>query len=229
MKNNTTQLVSAALIAVSSLCTVASAGVVSSIVLDDFSTDPNTEFGGVGIYSSVIYANPFNQSSSFTLDTLFNSGADTGAVFFNSGIGVKQGASIEYSNNGAGLNLNAGATGVLGFEMDFLASDQGFTVNIELGNNGDGPSGLGGVASWSVYVPAGSSLTAAWSLADFIISPNFDVNDIDTIYVTFNTQDNPTASLDFVATEFRMNVVPAPSAAALFGVGGLVLMGRRRR
>lgn len=215
------------MIAITLLSAGASAGIASSIVLDDFSSDPNADFAGPGVYSSVIYSNPFNQGSSFTLDTLFNSGADTGAVFFNSGIGVQQGASIEYSNNGAGLNIDAGAMGVLGFEMDFLAADLGFYVNIELGNNGDGPSGLAGVAFLSVFVPAGSSLTATWSLGDFIISPNFDMNDIDTIRVDFNPQDS-TASLDFVATEFRMNLVPTPGTAAILGLGGLVMIRRRR-
>lgn len=224
MRHNHTML---ALSAVLCAAGMAQGGVASSIVLDDFDSDPNTGAGGPGVYSTTIFDNPFNQGASFTLDTALSSGSDTGAVIFNSGIGVKQGASILYDNSGAGLNLDLGALGAMGFEMDFLSVDQGFVARIELGNNGDGPSGMAGVASLDVFVPAGVDQTAFWSLGDFIVSPNFDIADVDSISVSFNIEDNATASLDFIASEFRM-VVPTPGAIALLGMGGLVA-GRRRR
>ena len=205
----------------------AHAGIASTLILDDFDSDPNDDAGGPGVYSTTIYNNPFNQGADFTLDTALSSGSDVGAVIFNSGIGVEQGASIVYDNGGAGLNLDAAALGLTGFELDFLDVDQGFTVNIDLANNGDGPSGMAGVATLSVYVPAGMNQTAYWSLGDFIISPGFDIQDVDTVTLSFNTEDNPTASLDFIATEFRA-VVPTPGSLALFGMGGLIAARRRR-
>lgn len=208
------------------VCGLAQGG-ISTVILDDFDSDPNDDLGGPGTYNSVIFSNPFNQSSSFTLDTAFNSGSDTGAIFFNSGIGVEQGASIVYDNSGSGLNLDAGGLGLVGFELDFLDVDLGFMMSIELGNNGDGPSGMAGVASLEVFVPAGMNQTASWSLNDFIISPGFDVNDVDSVTLNFNLDSDPTASLDFAATEFRA-VVPAPGAIALLGLGGLVVSRRRR-
>lgn len=212
--------------ALAAVCGLAQGG-ISTLILDDFDSDPNDDLGGPGTYDSVIFNNPFDQSSSFTLDTAFNIGGDAGAIFFNSGIGVEQGASIVYDNGGSGLNLDAGGLGLVGFEMDFLNVDLGFMMSIELGNNGDGPSGMAGVASLEVFVPSGMNQTASWSLNDFIISPGFDVNDVDTVTLNFNLESDPTASLDFAATEFRA-VVPAPGAMALLGLGGLVVSRRRR-
>ena len=200
---------------------------LAGIVLDDFDADTNTGLAGAGTYSSVIFSNPFNQGSSFSLDTLLDSGSDIGAVIFNSGIGVEQGASISYDNGGDGLNMDFASMGVLGFEMDFLDVDQGFTMGISLGNNGDGPSGLGGVASLAVFVPAGMNQTASWTLNDFIISPGFDIQDVDSIIVDFNLEQNPTASLDFIASEFRL-IVPTPGTSAILAFGGLAMTRRRR-
>lgn len=209
------------------MTSTAQAGISSTLILDDFDSDPNDDAGGPGVYSTVVFNNPFNQSAEFTLDTLLSSGSDTGAVIFNSGIGVEQGASIRYDNNGSGLNLNAAALGITGFEMDYLDVDQGFVMNIELSNNGDGPSGMAGVATLAVFIPAGMNQTASWSLGDFIISPGFDIQDVDTVTVNFNLEDNATASLDFIATEFRA-VVPAPGPIALLALGGIVAVSRRR-
>jgi len=206
---------------------VSHAGIASTVVLDDFESDPNTGLAGAGVFSSEIFNNPFNQGSSFTLDTLFDSGSDVGAVIFNSGIGVEQGASISYDNDGSGLSMDFASMGVLGFEMDFLDVDQGFMMEVGLGNNGDGPSGFGGVAMLAVFVPAGMNQTANWTLNDFIISPGFDIQDVDSITVSFNLRDNPTASLDFIASEFRL-VVPTPGSLALLGIGGLTASRRRR-
>ncbi|HCT44647.1 MAG: hypothetical protein CMJ35_14115 [Phycisphaerae bacterium] len=206
----------------------AQAGIASALILDDFDSDPNDDAGGPGVYSTVIFNNPFNQGSDFSLDTMLNSGSDVGALIFNSGIGVEQGASIVYDNAGAGLSLNPGAMGLTGFELDFLSVDQGFTMSIELGNNGDGPSGLAGIATLEMFVPAGIGQTASFSWGDFIYSPNFDPADVDSITLSFNPEDGATASLDFIASEFRGVIVPTPGAVAIMGIGGLLIVSRRR-
>lgn len=215
-------------LAVLAITGAAQGGIASSLILDDFDSDPNDDAGGARVISSVVFNNPFNQGSDFTLDTALSSGSDVGVVIFNSGIGVEQGASISYDNEGAGLNLNPDAMGLTGFELDFLSVDQGFTMSIELGNNGDGPSGLAGVATLEVFVPAGVDQTAFFSWGDFIYSPNFDPADVDQITLNFNPEDGATASLDFIASEFRGVIVPTPGAVAIMGIGGLLIVSRRR-
>jgi len=214
-------------IALLAITGIANAGIAPTIVLDDFDSDPNDDAGGIGVYSSIVFNNPFGQDSSFTLDTALDSGSDVGVVVFNSGIGVEQNASILYNNEGAGLNLDAGSLGATGFELDFLMVDQDFTFRIELGNNGDGPSGMGGVAFIDISVSAGGGQTVSASLGDFIISPGFDINDVDSVNLEFNLEDGAVASLDFIASEFRL-VVPSPGSVALMGLGGMLITRRQR-
>ena len=207
---------------------LAQAGASTTLILDDFDADPNDDAGGPGVYSSTMFSDPFSQGGVFNLDTSFDSGSDIGAVFFNSGIGAEQGASISYSNNGAGLDLDGIGLGIEGFDIDFLLSDQDFVANIVLTTFDAGGAAVGD-ASWAVLVSAGAS-TAHWSFTDFqIINGDFDASNIDDITINFNLADNPTASLDFVATEFRATVaVPAPGSLAMLGLGGLVATRRRR-
>lgn len=217
----------ASLCTIAGACTLAQGGVVSSIVLDNFDSDPNTGAGGPGTYSTQIFDNPFSQSASFTLNTAFNDGTNQGVLIFDSGIGVKQGASILYNNSGTGLNLNAAAMGATGFEFSFLQVDQSFMMRFEMSNNGDGPSGMAGVASYDVLVNAGMGQTISAAFGDFIISPGFDINDVDDIKLSFNLEGNATASLDFVASQFSLTV-PAPGSLALLGLGSLAAVRRRR-
>ncbi len=209
-------------IALAASCGLASAGVVSSSVLDDFDTDPNTGLAGPRTININMIDNPFNQPASFGVDTAFDIGTDQGALVFNSGIGVKQGASIVYNNSDAGLGFNGNAMGLAGFCIDFLEVDQNFILRFELGD------GAGGLASYEAVVFAGINQTIEVSFGDFQASPGFDMNDIDSIALGFNNGDNSTASLDFIASEFRMSVVPTPGALALLGLGGLAASRRRR-
>lgn len=210
----------------SAVAGLAQAGAFTTLILDDFDADPNDDAGGPGVYSSTMFSDPFNQGGVFNLDTGFDSGSDIGAVFFNSGIGAEQGASISYSNNGSGLDFDGIGLGIEGFEIDFLLADQDFVANIVLTTFDAGGVAVGD-ARWAVLVSAGAS-TAHWSFADFIIvNGDFDASNIDDITINFNLRDNPTASLDFVATEFRA-VVPTPSSLAMLGLGGLALSRRRR-
>lgn len=211
---------------IAAIAGLAQAGASGTLILDDFDTDPNADAAGPGIYSSTMFSDPFNQGGVFNLDTGFDSGSDIGAVFFNSGIGAEQGASISYSNNGSGLDFDGIGLGIEGFEIDFLLADQDFVANIVLTTFDAGGVAVGD-ARWAVLVSAGAS-TAHWSFADFIIvNGDFDASNIDDITINFNLRDNPTASLDFVATEFRA-VVPTPSSLAMLGLGGLALSRRRR-
>jgi len=205
----------------------AQAGIASAIMLDDYDSTPNMGAGGVGDYSTIMLNNPFNQSADFSLEAALTIGSDTGAVVFNSGIGVEQSGVISYSNSGAGLNLDAIDSGIQGFEIDFAMVDLSFTTQIVMYSFDDMGNAVGS-ARWSVLVEAGTNVIASWSLADFIIvQGDFDATNIDQLEVIFNTEDNPTASLDFIATEFRA-VVPASGAWALLGLGGLVATKRRR-
>ena len=52
----------ASLCTIAGACTLAQGGVVSSIVLDNFDSDPNTDAGGPGTYSTQIFDNPFSQT-----------------------------------------------------------------------------------------------------------------------------------------------------------------------
>ena len=199
---------------------------IASIVLDDFDSDPNTNAGGVGDYSSIVFNNPFNQGSSFTLETVVDTGSDIGAVVFNSGIGVEYGASISYSNSGAGLDFDGAASGVQSFELDFAMVDQGFEASIVLTTFDDMGNAVGD-ARLAVSIAAGTSITASWNLASFTTSGAFDASNIDDVTLSFNPEDNVTASLDFIATEFRA-MVPSPGPLALLGLGGMLIARRGR-
>jgi hypothetical protein len=203
-------------------CCFGQANAQDSVVWDTFSSDPNTEWGGVGVYMSSIFDDPFAQGASFLLDTGFVSGPDEGAIFFNSGIGAEQGASISYSDFQGGFDFFTTA-----FEIDFLMVDQEFDVQLTLSDSG-GADGLGGVAIGDVVIPAGESHTASILFADLIISPGFSLSDVDQVSFQFNTPETPTASLDFVATEIRLLSVPEPSAFTLFSIGGFLMIRRRR-
>lgn len=197
----------------------AAAGGGLTIVLDDFDSTPNDEAGGPRVISSTETANPFGQPSDFFVETGFSAGGATGAAIFNSGIGVEQEGQINWDNDGAGLNLDAAALGIVGFELDFLLVDQDFDLQIVLGTND------GGTATIDAMIAAGGSRTESISLGDFDFGAGFDAADVDSVTITFNS--GSVASLDFVVTEFRA-VVPAPGAMALLGLGGLVAVRRRR-
>lgn len=193
----------------------------TSIVLDDFASDPNGLPGGPRSVSSNVLANPFNQGSSFDIDTGFSFNAINGAAIFNSGSGVEQEAEILWNNDGAGLNLDALALGIVGFELDFLFVDQDFTMEITLGTDG------GGSVVASYLVAAGGDRTESVSLADFSFDAGFDATDVDSVRIGFNSEGTTVASLDFITTEFRA-VVPAPGAATVLALGGLLAARRRR-
>lgn len=199
---------------------------IASVVLDDFDSDPNDDLGGVGTYSTIILSNPFNQGADFNLDTGVSIGSDVGSLIFNSGIGVEQQGSIIYNAEGAGLSLDAAGLGVQGFEMDFAMIDQDFYAEIDLFTYDDMGNSVGS-ASRVIQIGAGMDITAAWNLGDFSVADAFDASDVDEVRLTFNVRNNPTASLDFIATEFRA-VVPSPGSAVLLGIGGLMITRRQR-
>lgn len=201
------------------LTSAATAG-TSTLILDDFDADPNDDAGGPRTVTSTIVDNPFSQPATFNVDSGFSFDGDDGALIFNSGIGVQQEGSIVWDNAGAGLDLDAAALGLVGFEIDFLLIDQSFDMVVELGTNG------GGVATYAVTVNPADAGVLSFSLADFSADAGFDTADLDSIQIVFNAEGG-TASLDFIATEFRA-VVPAPGALVMLGLGGLVARGRRR-
>ena len=199
---------------------------IASVVLDDFDSDPNDDLGGVGTYSTIILSNPFNQGADFSLDTALSIGDDVGSLIFNSGIGVEQQGRIIYNDEGAGLGLDAAGLGVQGFEMDFAMVDLDFIAEIDLFTYDDMGNSIGS-ASRMIQIGAGTDITAAWDLGDFSVADAFDASDVDEVRLTFNVRNNPTASLDFIATEFRA-VVPSPGSAVLMGIGGLLITRRQR-
>lgn len=199
---------------------------IASVVLDDFDSDPNDDLGGVGTYSTIILSNPFNQGADFSLDTALSIGDDVGSLIFNSGIGVEQQGRILYNDEGAGLSLDAAGLGVQGFEMDFAMVDLDFIAEIDLFTYDDMGNSIGS-ASRMIQIGAGTDITAAWDLGDFSVADAFDASDVDEVRLTFNVRNNPTASLDFIATEFRA-VVPSPGSAVLMGIGGLLITRRQR-
>ncbi|MBO6739229.1 MAG: hypothetical protein JJ916_05150 [Phycisphaerales bacterium] len=199
---------------------------IASVVLDGFDSDPNDDLGGVGAYSTIILSNPYDQGAEFTLDTAMSVGDDMGCLVFNSDVGVVQIGTIEYSNEGAGLNLDAAGLGVQGFEVDFAMIDQDFYAEIDLFTYDDMGNTVGS-ASRLIQISAGTDITAAWSLGDFSVADAFDASDIDEVRLTFNVRNFPTASLDFIAAEFRA-VVPSPGSAVLMGIGGLLITRRQR-
>ncbi|MFG0305136.1 MAG: VPLPA-CTERM sorting domain-containing protein [Phycisphaerales bacterium JB040] len=195
-----------------------------TIVLDDFDSNPNDEAGGPRELSSTINFNPYNQSSSFEVLTGFTLDDIAGAVVFNSGIGVEHTGIINWDNNGAGLNLDAAALGLVGFELDFLQIDQMFEIGILLETFG---AANASASLTSKIGPALSPKTFSFSAGDFSFQENFDLSDVDSVTITFNSESMNTPSLDFILTEFRA-VVPSPASAALLGLGGLVATRRRR-
>ena len=199
---------------------------IASVVLDDFDSDPNDDLGGVGTYSTIILSNPFNQGADFSLDTALSIGDDVGSLIFTSGIGVEQQGRIIYNDEGAGLSLDAAGLGVQGFEMDFAMVDLDFIAEIDLFTYDDMGNSIGS-ASRMIQIGAGTDITAAWDLGDFSVADAFDASDVDEVRLTFNVRNNPTASLDFIATEFRA-VVPSPGSAVLMGIGGLLITRRQR-
>ncbi len=203
------------------------AGSLAGVVFDTFDADPGSAGLGDREYGSSITSDPFGQGGNFTLDTAFASGADTGAMFFNSGIGAEQSAWISYSNAGSGLDLDAGSMGLTHFELDFLLADQDSFVTIVLSTYDEFGASIG-ETMLDVLVPAGAGTTASWAMADFTESfGSFDASNIDEISISFNGGQSPTASLDFVATEFR-GVVPTPGTLALLGLGSICSIRRKR-
>lgn len=193
-----------------------------SIVLDDFDSIPNGEAGGPREVSSVVNANPFGQMSDFDVLTSFLFDGIDGAAIFNSGIGVQQTGTINWDANDAGLNLDAAALGVVGFELDFLQIDQAFDIMVLL------ESFEGGSAMATATVgPAMELTTYALPAGAFNLMGGFDFTDVDSVTISFNPADGNTASLDFILTEFRATV-PSPASVALLGLGGLVATRRRR-
>jgi hypothetical protein len=210
------------LIALLGLAAFAGTAIAGSptLILDDFDADPNDDAGGPRLLSTSIIANPFGQAANFDIDTGLNIGGDIGAAIFNSGIGVEQEGAILWDNNGAGLSLDAGALGLLGFELDFAAIDQDFNYIFRLTDgNGEQLSGSGSFA-------AGGSRTESIGLGDLSSSGSFDASDVDSVQITFNVRGD-TASLDFILTEFRA-VVPSPGAILMLGMGGLLCVRRSR-
>ncbi len=205
---------------------LAHAGIANTLILDDFDSDPNDDLGGVASYSTIILSNPFSQGADFSLDTLMSTGGDTGALIFNSGIGVEQIGTIVYNNEGAGLDLDAAGLGVQGFELDFALVDIGFYAQLTLYTYDDMGNAIGS-ATQLIQISAGMDLMGEWTLADFSVADAFDASDVDEVRLTFNVRNFPTASLDFIATEFRA-VVPPPGSAALLGLGGLMIARRGR-
>jgi hypothetical protein len=201
-------------------CTGAATAGGLTIVLDDFDSDPNDEAGGPRSVSSIVLSNPFNQPATFGVDTAFSFNGVNGAAIFNSGIGAEQEGTILWDNNGAGLGLDAASLGLVGFELDFLMVDLDFSYIIEVS------SADGSLFEFGSFA-AGGERTESLSLTDFDASGNFDASAVDSIRIIFNVSDAPTASLDFILTEFRA-VVPAPGSLALLGFGGLVAARRRR-
>jgi len=195
-----------------------------SIVLDDFDSDPNDEAGGVREITSTVNFNPYGQTSTFDLLTGFSLDDIAGAVVFNSGIGVEHTGMINWDNNGAGLNLDAAGLGVVGFELDFLQIDQMFEVSILL----ETFDTTGSSASLTRKIgPALAPTTFAFDMGDFSTVGSFDLSDVDSVTITFNSESVNTPSLDFILTEFRATV-PSPASVALLGLGGLVAVRRRR-
>ncbi len=206
----------------------AAPALAGSLVIDDFTGAPEAMIGASRDLDASFLADPFAQSGEFYLDEAMSIGGDIGALFFNSGIGAQQTASLSYNNNGTGLDFDAIGMQLQAFELDIAAADQGFSLNIVL-STFDAMGDVIGDARLAVFVPAGLDQTAIWNYADFAdITGSFDASNIDDITINFNLEDNATPSLDFVATEFRANVVPAPGAIALLGLGGLASVRRRR-
>ncbi len=189
-----------------------------TIVIDDFDSDPNDAAGGPRSVSTQIFANPFNQAANFTVDTAFSFDGINGAAIFNSGIGVEQQATLLWDNNGAGLGLDA--SGLAGFELDFLLVDLDFSYIIEIN------SAEGSLFSMGSFA-AGAARTESLAIAGFESSGTFDASAIDSIRIIFNHSDDTTASLDFILTEVRA-VVPTPGSAAVLGIGAIFAVRRRR-
>lgn len=207
------------------LCGVAaSAGI---IVLDDFDADPNDDaLGERTSFGSSIIDDPFNQGGNAFIDTVFDSGGDTGALIMNSGVGVQQSAHIRYFPSSPLDLLSSGNTT---FEFDFLEVDQDFTIRIVM----IGGSGGKAVTS-SLFVSAGSNQTVSVDIVNEFDFFSMDLSAVRSVELIFNnTHRNDdgdfvnTPSLDFVLSEFR--AVPAPGALAFIGLSGLATLRRRRR
>lgn len=190
-----------------------------TIILDDFDANPNDDAGGPRQANFGVVNNEFGLSNSFLLDTGIMIGMDTGAVLFSSDVGVTQVAQINWDNLDAGLDLDLGSLGIVGFELDFVGVDQPFSFSFEAETFG------GGTATFSTMVGTGDS-TVAWGLGDLTINAGFDAADVDSITLVFNIAPE-TEALDFALTEFRAQI-PTPGAIALLGAGGLLDTRRRR-
>ena len=211
------------ILAISLAANFAHAGVTPSVVWDDFDTDPNARLGSLAFLSSTIVNDPFAQGGSLTLDTMFDSGADTGAVFFNSGIGVEQEATLTYAHLGSEQSVGSMdfvALGAVSFDMDFLMADQAFDVELNMSSGS-------GEASMVILVPAGMDSTVSFTLGDLMVSPSFDLSDVNEVTFSFNLASSAVASLDFATTEIRL-VVPNSGSMALFSIGGIIMTRRRR-
>jgi hypothetical protein len=205
---------------------VAQAG-VTSVLLDDYDLVLNNDLLGVASYTGLVFNNPYDQGYDFSLETTLDTGDDIGGIVFNSGIGVEQSLFVEYNNLGAGLDLSASNLSLEAFEITFAEVDQDFIASIRL-STFDSNGQIVGSAIWGAQVNAGIDVAATWNLSGIISTTgDFDLENIDEVEVNFNISNNTTASLDFIATEFRA-IVPSPGSSVLLGLGGAMVARRHR-
>ena len=201
---------------------MAQAGTSSSIVWDDFDSDPNTELGGIAAHSQAIFSDPFSQGGTFALNTGIASTGDIGAIVFSSGIGTDMSASSSYGGAGTTPIWDFTALNADAFEIDFLLVDLDFDLELTL-SNADGENATG-----TMTVLAGLDQTVSFSLAGLSASSGYDASQISSVNFEFYPRLGITTSLDFIATEIRLSTIPAPSSLAMLGLGGLAATRRRR-
>ena len=196
-----------------------------TLILDDFDADPNDDAGGPRSLSAQVFTDPFGLGGTLFVATASNLDADVGAAVFASGTGVELEGSITWDNDGAGLALDAGALGIVGFELDFYLVDQAFEGGILL-SSGDGTDANdSAVASFTVSADNGLQ-TISLDLGSLDIGAGFDASNVNLVRLSFN-EGGQTIGLDFALSEFRA-VVPTPGSAVLLVVGGLANARRRR-
>lgn len=212
-----------ALIAMMLAAGIAQAGGASSIVWDDFDTDPNTLLGGAATHNQTVISDPFSAGGVFSLQTgLVGLDGDIGGMLFTSGpSAVIQGLSA-YGDLGGPAIWDMSALNASGFEFDFLTADHAFDVEIELS------SGVSDNASGTLHVEEGFDQTLSFSFADLSASGAFDLSAVSSVSFRFNAFPDTAIALDFVTTEVRLSTVPTPGSLAMLGLGGLVATRRRR-
>ena len=211
------------------------------IVIDDFSDGAFSQsidsgafvgqeaasvLGGFRDYGGSVQANPLGQSFDASVDPgvglVVSAGAGLTGVFgLEYDGGDDTDTTFPFDDQAGGLVIDISA--YTSFELDFIMLDLDMSVSV-IASNVDGGGNVTGVSSASVLASASDDpFTLSVSVGD--LAGTADLASVNAITILFNDND-AAPNRDYALSQITL--VPAPGAAVLLAIGGLVAARRRR-